>query len=144
MRARTVYEENANFRRGSSRDDIKTTLLGFRPGQLVTPLDKIDKKYMSMSQPIGAITRIFEGKYMDAHIFGFGYIYYPNNGNSYFEGMSGISGTISLLKNLRSLTEEEAEMVLSYINNPDNKSWFESIKRYFAMKTGGKYTDFFI
>jgi len=128
-----LVPENLNelrFERGGGERDIKTTLFGFRPGQIVT----------GTNRPIEASSLyIIEDVYGDSDsmtIIPFGFIFGYNSNAPAFSEVSGESNTSVDAEHIRPLNDREAELVRKFLEDPKNKGYIENSERRLKGRRG--------
>jgi len=137
-----IVKENISFQRNGSEEAIKSTLFGFRVGQIVA------QKEQRELTSIFVIEHIVDSELpeIEVTIMGLGYVYSEHYLKSvdyrsalpdkWFEFSGGLSTSLIDRKNIRSLTDEERELIKEAIKKNPEK--FEDKKRQFDMRVGGK------
>lgn len=131
-----LIKERISFQRNSSIEGVRTSLFGFRVGQIIIQKDSGKSRQLTS---VFAIEHIVESRLpeIDLTIMGLGYIYDlkgPYTPKKYFEFTSGLSTTTGDPDDFRVLTEEEMNMIREAIKN--KPSDFEDKKRWFDIRTG--------
>ena len=128
-----LVPENLNelrFERGGGERDIKTTLFGFRPGQIVT----------GTNRPIEASSLyIIEEAYGGSNsmiIMSFGFIFGYNSNAPAFSEVSGESNTSVDAEHIRPLNDREAELVGKFLEDPKNKGYIKNSEKILKRRTG--------
>jgi hypothetical protein len=134
-----LVRENIGFTRGQSEEEIKSTLFGFRVGQIIVQKDITPRRPMNSAF---AIEYIVDSQLPDISltIMGLGYFYYlkykgPNDpAEKFFEFSTGLSTSTGDPKDFRALTSEEMDMVKEAIKKKPEQ--YEDKKRWFDVRTG--------
>lgn len=137
-----LVQENISFQRNSSKEAIKSNLFGFREGQIVA--QKGQKELTS----IFVIEYIVDSGLPDIEvtIMGLGYVYSEHYlgfadyrkdlPEKWFEFSGGLSTSLISRKDIRSITDEERDLIKKAIQKNPEK--FEEKKRQFAMRSKAK------
>lgn len=138
----SIVRENISFQRNSSEEAIKSTLFGFREGQIVAQMGQRE------------LTSIFVIEYLvdsglpdiEVTIMGLGYIYSqhylkydyhdPSHPMKWFEFSGGMSTSLISRKDIRAITDEERDLIRKAIQKNPEK--FEDKKKQFAMRSKAK------
>ena len=137
----SIVKENISFQRNNSIGAIKSTLFGFRVGQIVA---QIGQRELTS---IFVIEHIVDSQLPEIEItlMGLGYVYTEHYLNSadyrkdfpekWFE-YSSTSQSLIDKKNIRAITEEEIELIRKSIEKEPQK--WEDKKKEFEYRTQGK------
>lgn len=137
-----LVKENISFQRNSSEEAIKSTLFGFRVGQIVA------QKGQRELTSIFVIEYIVDSELpeIEITIMGLGYVYSEHYLKSvdyrsalpdkWFEFSGGLSTSLIDRKNIRSITNEERELIKQAIIKDPKK--FEDKKRQFETRAPGR------
>jgi hypothetical protein len=134
-----IVKENISFQRNGSEEAIKSTLFGFRVGQIVA------QKEQRELTSIFVIEHIVDSELpeIEVTIMGLGYIYSERsfdsilqNKDKWFGFSEGLSTSLIDRKNIRSLTNEERELIKEAIKKDPN--FWEDKKKQFEMRTEGR------
>lgn len=130
-----ILKETISFHRNPSEEGIKTSLFGFRVGQIIIQKDSERSRQLTS---VFAIEHIVESRLpeIDLTIMGLGYIYDFIDPGKYFEFSSGLSTSTGDPEDFRALTEEEMDMIRETIKNKPEQ--YEDKKKWFDIRTEGK------
>ncbi len=135
-----IVRERASFLRNPSEEGVKTSLFGFRVGQIIIQKDSGKSRHLT---PVFVIEHIVESQLPEIKltIMGLGYICNLSFSKGpyvapekYFEFTIGLSTTTGDPDDFRVLAEEEMEMIRNAIKK--KPADFEDKKRWFNIRTG--------
>jgi hypothetical protein len=135
-----LVQERASFLRNPSEEGIRTSLFGFRVGQIIIQKDSGKSRQLTSVFAIEYIAEDTQLPEITLTIMGLGYIYNLNfrgphdAPEKYFEFSTGLSTTTGDPDDFGALTEEEMKMIKAAIKKKPQD--FEDKKRWFDIRTG--------
>ena len=136
-----LVRENIGFTRGQSEEEIKSTLFGFRVGQIIVQNDIVPGRPMNSAFAIEYIVES-QLKNINLTIMGLGYFYKlkykgPNDpAEKFFEFSTGLSTTTGDPDDFRAITSEEIELIKEAIKKKPEQ--YEDKKKWFDIRSEGK------
>jgi hypothetical protein len=135
-----LVKETISFQRNPSEEGIRTSLFGFRVGQIIVQKGISPRRPMDSVFVIEYIANDTQLPEITLTIMGLGYIYNlnyrgPNDSpEEWFEFSGGLSTSTGDPKDFRALTEEEMDIIKAAIKKDPEK--YKDKQRWFDIRTG--------